>query len=74
MKSSTNVDIMVQILLCTWELMHRHKRIKRWWRDVGIGAINFVVRYGSRVLELDKGKAAIRIKHLKFLRLKSVSN
>ena len=43
----------------TRELMEVPKRVKRWWRDDGIGASYFVVRYGSRVLELDKGKAAI---------------
>ena len=33
--------------------------MKRWWRDDGAGTSYFVVRYGSRVLELDKGKSAI---------------
>ena len=41
------------------ELINAPKRVKRWWRDDGAGTSYFVVRYGSRVLELDKGKSAI---------------
>ena len=41
------------------QLINVPKRVKRWWRDDGAGTSYFVVRYGSRVLELDKGKAAI---------------
>jgi hypothetical protein len=42
------------------QLINSPKRVKRWWRDDGAGNSYFVVRYGSRVLELDKGKAAIQ--------------
>lgn len=35
------------------------KRIKRWWFNDEQGNCLFVIRYGSKVLELEKGKAAI---------------
>ena len=41
------------------ELVNMPKRVKRWWRDDGAGTSYFVIRYGSRILELDKGKSAI---------------
>ena len=41
------------------QLINAPKRVKRWWRDDAAGTSYFVVRYGSRVLELDKGKSAI---------------
>ena len=37
----------------------RHKQIKRWWLRNGMGDCLLIIRYGSRVLELQKGKAAI---------------
>ena len=39
--------------------VERHKQIKRWWLRNGMGDCLLIVRYGSRVLELQKGKAAI---------------
>jgi hypothetical protein len=33
--------------------------VKRWWLRNGIGDCLLIVRYGSRVLERQKGKAAI---------------
>jgi hypothetical protein len=35
------------------------KRIKRWWREKSDGTVLLTVRYGSRALELAKGKNAI---------------
>ena len=40
-------------------LVERHKQVKRWWLRNGTGDCLLIVRYGSRVLELQKGKAAI---------------
>ena len=39
--------------------IERHKQIKRWWLRNGMGDCLLIIRYGSRVLELQKGKAAI---------------
>jgi hypothetical protein len=39
--------------------VERHKQIKRWWLRNGMGGCLLIIRYGSRVLELQKGKAAI---------------
>ena len=40
-------------------LVEAPKRIKRWWLNDAQGNCLLVVRYGSKVLELEKGKAAI---------------
>ncbi len=37
------------------------KRVKRWWTSSVDGKINLVVRYGSKPLELAKGKNAIEL-------------
>jgi hypothetical protein len=37
------------------------KRVKRWWQMDGAGNTFLIVRYGARVLELDKGKSAIAV-------------
>ena len=39
--------------------VERHKQIKRWWLRNGMGDCLLIIRYGSRVLELQKGKPAI---------------
>ena len=39
--------------------VERHKQIKRWWLRNGMGDCLLIIRYGSRVLELQKGKSAI---------------
>jgi hypothetical protein len=41
--------------------IERHKQIKRWWLRNGMGDCLLIIRYGSRVLELQKGKAAIDV-------------
>ena len=41
--------------------VERHKQIKRWWLRNGMGDCLLIIRYGSRVLELQKGKAAIDV-------------
>lgn len=42
-------------------LIDRQKRVKKWWIvDIG-GVCFFTVRYGSKLLELDKGKSAITV-------------
>ena len=43
------------------QLVEHAKRVKRWWRADGSGSIYMVVRYGNKLLELDKGKAAIAV-------------
>jgi hypothetical protein len=43
------------------QLVEHAKRVKRWWRMDGSGSIYMVVRYGNKLLELDKGKAAIAV-------------
>ena len=43
------------------QLVEQAKRVKRWWRTDGSGSIYLLVRYGNRLLELDKGKAAIAV-------------
>jgi len=43
------------------QLVEHAKRVKRWWRTDGSGGIYLLVRYGNRLLELDKGKAAIAV-------------
>lgn len=35
------------------------KRVKRWWTEHGDGTVQLTVRYGSKPLELAKGKNAI---------------
>ena len=43
------------------QLVEHAKRVKRWWRTDGSGSIYLLVRYGNRLLELDKGKEAIAV-------------
>lgn len=42
-------------------LVERQKRVKKWWVIDIMGNCFFTVRYGSRLLELEKGKAAITV-------------
>ena len=42
-------------------LVDSPKRVKRWWQMDGAGNTFLVVRYGARVLELEKGKSAIAV-------------
>ncbi len=37
------------------------KRIKHWWFVADNGKLNIAVKYGSRVLELAKGKFAVEV-------------
>ena len=41
------------------KLVEAPKRLKRWWVDDANGNCVISVRYGNKVLELEKGKAAI---------------
>ena len=38
------------------------KRIKRWWVTNADGSVQLTVRYGSKPIEFEKGKAAIVVK------------
>lgn len=40
-------------------LVDAPKRIKRWWMTDADGQCLLVIRYGNKVIELEKGKAAI---------------
>lgn len=42
-------------------LVERQKRVKAWWQTDVSGNTIFVLRYGAKLLELDKGKAAIAV-------------
>ena len=42
-------------------LVERQKRMKRWWYVDPIGNCYLTINYGSRRLELDKGKSAIAV-------------
>ncbi len=35
------------------------KRVRPWWQEDGTGKIALTVRYGSKPIEFEKGKAAI---------------
>ena len=43
------------------QLVEKHKRVKKWWVVDIMGNCFFTVRYGSRLLEFEKGKAAITV-------------
>ena len=43
------------------QLVERQKRIKRWWYVDPIGNCYLTINYGSKRLELDKGKSAIAV-------------
>ena len=42
-------------------LVERQKRVKRWWYVDPIGNCYLTINYGSKRLELDKGKSAIAV-------------
>jgi hypothetical protein len=42
-------------------LVERQKRVKRWWYQDALGNCYLTINYGSRQLELDKGKSAIAL-------------
>ena len=42
-------------------LVERQKRVKAWWRTDAANQCVLSVRYGAKVIELDKGKAAIAV-------------
>ena len=43
------------------QLVERQKRIKRWWYVDAVGQCYLTINYGSKKLELEKGKSAIAI-------------
>ena len=42
-------------------LVQRSKRIRRWWSVKADGTVQLTMRYGSKPLELAKGKYAVEI-------------
>ena len=43
------------------QLVERQKRIKRWWYVDAVGQCYLTINYGSKKLELEKGKSAIAV-------------
>ena len=43
------------------QLVERQKRIKRWWYVDPVGQCYLTINYGSKKLELEKGKSAIAV-------------
>src|ERR1019366_4969440 len=43
------------------QLRELKKRVRAWWRTDATGAVVLMVRYGARVIEFEKGKAAIAV-------------
>jgi hypothetical protein len=43
------------------QLVEKQKRVKKWWVTDMMGNCFFTVRYGSKMLELEKGKSAINV-------------
>jgi len=41
--------------------VQRSKRIRRWWATKADGTVQLTIRYGSKPLELAKGKNAVEI-------------
>ena len=42
-------------------LVERQKRVKKWWVEDMAGNMFFTVRYGAKLIEFEKGKAAISV-------------
>ena len=42
-------------------LVERQKRVKRWWSEDMLGHCVLTVRYGAKLLEFERGKAAIAV-------------
>ena len=42
-------------------LVQRSERIRRWWSVKADGTVQLTMRYGSKPLELAKGKYAVEI-------------
>lgn len=42
-------------------LVERQKRVKKWWVEDIAGNMFFTVRYGAKLIEFEKGKAAIAV-------------
>lgn len=41
-----------------------HKRVKAWWFEADAGKLYLNVRYGSKLIELAKGKTAVEVSNL----------
>lgn len=48
-------------------LVEVNKRLKQWWRVGASGKLLFVVRYGAKAIEFEKGKDAVVVDDLKGL-------
>ena len=42
-------------------LIERQKRVKRWWSEDAARNVVLVIKYGSRIVECEKGRAAIAV-------------
>ena len=43
------------------QLVEKQKRVKKWWVEDMMGNCFFTVRYGSKLIEFEKGKSAINV-------------
>ena len=43
------------------QLVEKQKRVKKWWVVDMMGNCFFTIRYGSKIIEIEKGKAAIAV-------------
>ena len=43
------------------QLVERQKRVKRWWREDANRNLILLIKYGSRIVECEKGRAAIAV-------------
>ncbi len=49
------------------QLVEKQKRVKKWWVVDMMGNCFFTVRYGSKMIEFEKGKAAILVEGIESL-------
>lgn len=43
------------------ELVERKRKVRRWWREDVTGNVYLTIRYGQKMIEFEKGKAAISV-------------
>ena len=43
------------------ELVERKRKVRRWWQEDVTGNVYLTIRYGQKMIEFEKGKAAIAV-------------
>ncbi len=43
------------------ELVERKRKVRRWWREDVTGNVYLTIRYGQKMIEFEKGKAAVSV-------------